>query len=462
MGQVYWQILPLTPTDPALGNSPYSSPSAFAGNPVFISPDFLVEDGMLEPSEKVGFYQRDLRRSGYGDAWNYRRFLLERVFARVKGTLHDNDEYCRFISRHSEWLEDYVMFIVLKRRFNGAVWTDWPEKFRERGPEVLERFRDEAADDLLFETFAQFVFFRQWQRLKTRCNSLGVSIVGDMPIYVNFDSADVWANKDIFRLGPGHRHEVVAGVPPDYFSETGQRWGNPVYDWDVLRRQNYSWWIKRIGNSMRLYDVLRLDHFRGFSAYWEVPAEEDTAINGSWANGPGAEFFGMLMRRYPNLNIIAEDLGQIDADVRELKNTFEFPGMAILQFCFGAGIAENPYAPHNHDHNVVVYTGTHDNNTFNGWFHNEASQEERQRFLEYAGCPDNPGDPHMTCVRMALRSVANTAITPMQDILGLGQEARMNTPSTSQGNWEWRLLPEELDIERARKYHELARLYGRV
>lgn len=462
LGQAYWQILPLTPTDPALGNSPYSSPSAFAGNPVFISPEMLVDAGYLNRADVPGYYQPNPRRAQYTDAWHFRRDLLRLVFSRHCANLDRDERFRAFLAENKYWLEDYALFTVSKRRFGGAVWTDWPEEFRDRRPAALDSIRNESAADLLFEKFAQFIFFRQWKQLKAHCNGLGLSIVGDMPIYVNFDSADVWANHELFKLGPKRRPEVVAGVPPDYFSKTGQRWGNPVYDWDVLRRQDYAWWLQRIGNSLKLYDILRLDHFRGFSAYWAVPAEEETAINGEWVEGPGVHFFNALMRRFPNMPIIAEDLGMIDAEVRELKNRFDFPGMVILQFCFGSNVAENPYSPHNHPINSIVYTGTHDNNTFNGWFHNEANDDDRQRFLEYAGCLGNGSDPHLTAVRLALQSVAHTAITPMQDILGLGQEARMNTPSTSAGNWEWRLLPEELDPARAEAYHRLARIYGRL
>ena len=460
--QSYWQILPLTPTSPAIGNSPYSSASAFAGNFLLISPEVLVADGYLAPEDVPPFPEHDPGRAHYEQAEQFKTSLLQKAFIRNRSGLDTNYAFLRFVEHNAFWLDDYALFATLKDRFHGAMWIEWPTEYRDRLPDALAYWRKDAAEAILYEKFVQFIFFNQWRQLKEYCNDKGVSIIGDMPIYVTLDSADVWGNHAIFKLGPERTPEYVAGVPPDYFSATGQLWGNPVYDWDALGKTGYDWWIKRMAHALGLYDIIRLDHFRAFSAYWEVPATEKTAVNGEWIDGPGTRFFTSLLRRIPTLPLIAEDLGVITADVRELKDTYGFPGMVILQFCFGQNLPDNPYAPHNHTRNSVVYTGTHDNNTVNGWFYNEASPDDQHRFLKYAGLHNHDGQAHMIAIRLAMASVANTAIFPMQDILGLGGETRMNTPSSSNGNWMWRVRPEELDLHRAQHFFDFAKLYGRV
>lgn len=461
LGQSFWQILPLSPTSPAMGNSPYSSSSAFAGNLLLLSPEMLVAEGYLAAEDLPPFEEQDPRRSNYEKAFEYKYGIMRTAFERCRRDLTASPDFRRFTEKNQRWLDDYALFTTLKKRFSGAPWTEWPDPYRDRHADVLESWRNEAAEELLFEQFIQYIFHLQWSGLKEHCNAKGISIIGDIPIYVTLDSADVWGHPEIFKLGDKREPDYVAGVPPDYFSKTGQRWGNPVYNWDILRDRNYDWWVMRMEHSLQLYDVVRLDHFRAFAAYWEVPAEEETAINGEWIDGPGNRLFDTLLRRMPTLPIIAEDLGYITADVRELKDHYRFPGMVILQFCFGSNVHENPYAPHMHVHNSVVYTGTHDNNTINGWFFDEAPEDDKHRMLEYAGCQDGQA-PHIVCIRLAMGSVANLAIFPMQDILGLGADSRMNTPSTSSGNWTWRILPEELDYERSRAFHSLARLYGRA
>ncbi len=462
LGQSYWQILPLSPTSPAVGNSPYSSSSAFAGNIVLLSPELMESEGSLAPEDLPPFPQHDRRWSVYEQAQDFKKQLVRTAFARKHKELETDKDFRRFREQNAYWLDDFALFATLKEHFNGAIWTDWPAEFRNRDPQALQQWREEAADELLFVEFEQYLFLSQWLQLKDYCNSLGLKIIGDMPIYVTLDSADVWGNHDIFKLDANRQPEVVAGVPPDYFSRTGQRWGNPVYDWGKLEEQGYDWWVKRMQHALKLYDVVRLDHFRAFAAYWEVPAEAETAIDGQWVEGPDRKLFDTLLRRMPTLPIIAEDLGMIDAEVRELKDAYSFPGMVILQFCFGPNLPENPYAPHNHVRNCIVYTGTHDNNTVNGWFYQEAPEADKKRFLQYAGVSQDGGRAHMLCIRLAMSSVANLAVFPLQDILGLGADTRMNTPSVGQGNWIWRVLPEELTPERAREFAEMARLYGRV
>jgi len=312
------------------------------------------------------------------------------------------------------------------------------------------------------EKFLQYLFFKQWFSLKNYCNSKNIQIIGDVPIYVSFDSVDVWANPGIFKLDKKKMPTFIAGVPPDYFSKTGQLWENPVYRWDVLKETRYSWWVKRIEHNLRLFDVIRLDHFRGFVAYWEVPANEKTAINGKWIEVPAEDFFSTLLKHFPNLAIIAEDLGFITPDVIEVIDHFRFPGMKLLIFAFGDDFPKSSYLPHNHTKNCVVYTGTHDNNTVKGWWRREASPEDRKRLFKYIGREVEEGNIQWEFIRLAMMSVADMVIIPMQDILGLGEEARMNLPATAEGNWEWRLIPEQLTPSLAKRLSEMTEIYGRV
>jgi 4-alpha-glucanotransferase len=456
--QSFWQILPLNPTTPVFGNSPYSSPSAFAGNPLFISPELLIEEDLLSRS---GISQREFPsdRVDYGAVANYKRLIFSTAYENFKNR-GDNSEFQRFCSENSYWLEDYALFIVLKERFKD-VWSNWPDEIKNRNPKKLEEIRKESKDRVEFEKFLQYLFFKQWFSFKERCNSKGVRIIGDVPIYVSFDSVDVWANPNIFKLDENKRPTFVAGVPPDYFSETGQLWGNPVYRWDVLRESGFSWWIKRMEHNFKMFDIVRLDHFRGFVAYWEVPAGEKTAINGKWVEVPAEDFFNTLRGHFPNLPIIAEDLGYITSDVREVMDRFGFPGMKLLIFAFGDDFPRSIYLPHNYERNCVVYTGTHDNNTVRGWWKNESDVEQRKRFCRYIGKRVKESEVHWEFIRLAMMSVANFSIIPMQDILGLGEEARMNLPATSKGNWEWRLREEQITSSVEEKLRELTETYQR-
>lgn len=461
LGQCYWQMLPIGPTSPAIGNSPYSSFSAFAGNPFLISPAKLVEDGYLEPGDAPDYFDPEPRHCHYEHDIAYKEPLLRKAFERSGAGVCAGRDFSRFCANHADWLEDWALFSTIKNAHGGRVWCDWPAELRDRNPMALEEWRSQHHPQMEFEKFVQYLFFRQWEDLRRHAGRKRVHLVGDAPIYVSYDSADVWTSSHLFKLDEAKKPVFVAGVPPDYFSETGQRWGNPVYDWDAMRREGFGWWVQRMGHNIKLFDYIRLDHFRGFAAYWEIPASEETAVNGEWVEVPGRPLFDTLLKYFSSLPLIAEDLGYITADVRELKQHYHFPGMKILQFGFG-GDASNPDAPHNHESNTIVYTGTHDNNTVHGWFTGEASKEELARFQRYIGKEVEAAVAHHEFIRLALSSRANTAICPLQDVYGLGADCRMNTPSKPEGNWNWRLLPEEMDPGRLGWYRDLAAFFGRV
>ena len=354
------------------------------------------------------------------------------------------------------------MFVSLKEGFKNVIWTEWPEDIRNRTGRALREYKERLDDRIRMEKFYQYLFFDQWSSLKEYCNVKKINILGDIPIYVTYDSSDVWTNPEVFKLDEQRRPKFVAGVPPDYFSETGQLWGNPVYNWEYLRETSYSWWIKRLEHNLKLIDIIRLDHFRGFVSYWEVPAGEETAVNGRWVDVPVEDFFKALFKRFPNLPVIAEDLGIITPEVREVMNRFVFPGMKLLIFAFGDDFPNGAYLPHNYSRNCVVYTGTHDNNTVKGWFRTEANPQDKKRLFSYIGREVEEENIHWELIRLAMGSVANTVIIPMQDILGLGEESKMNLPATSNGNWQWRLIPEQLTPLVTEKLREITETYGRA
>jgi 4-alpha-glucanotransferase len=460
--QRFWQILPLNLTDPALGNSPYYSPSAFANNTLLINPELMIQNGLVEKTDPEPLPSFSNERADYHNATTYKKKLFCRAYDRFNGNYSNKYEYERFCSENSHWIEDFALFVTLKAYFHGQVWSEWPCEIRDRKPEALQTFKRQYRERIEMEKFLQYVFFRQWRFLKNYCNQRGIQIVGDMPMYVCYDSADVWANPDLFKLNENKQPSFVAGVPPDYFSKTGQLWGNPVYRWNRLKETGHMWWIQRMKHNLDLYDMVRVDHFRGFVAYWEVPATEKTAINGRWVEAPAENFFSTLLKRFSCLPIIAEDLGIITPDVREIMNHFEFPGMKVLLFAFGEDLSTNPYLPHNHVKNCVVYTGTHDNNTVKGWFEKDATWEEKRNLVCYLGREVSVENVHWEFIKLAMMSVANLAIIPMQDILGLGAEARVNRPSTTEGNWQWRLSPDQLTTEIAQKLRETTEIYGRI
>ncbi len=458
--QHFWQILPLNPTDPAYGNSPYHSISAFANNVLLISPELMVQDGFLTEEELKPIPDFLGRRVKYLEVIAYKERLFSAAFKRFKRK--GDSECAHFLAEHAYWLEDFALFIALKAHFKGKMWSDWPEEVRDRHPDALHAWREKLRGKIEREKFLQYILLKQWRALKAYCNERDIHIFGDMPIYVDYDSVDVWTQPEMVKLDQEKRPAFVAGVPPDYFSKTGQRWGNPVYRWEVLKERRYSWWMQRIAHNLKLFDMVRIDHFRGLIAYWEIPSHEETAINGKWVEAPAEDFFTLVTQQFPDSPIIAEDLGIITPDVREVMNRYGFPGMKVLLFAFGDNLATNPYVPHNHVRNCVVYTGTHDNNTTRGWFEKEATAEDKKRLSKYLGRKVSAKDIHWELIRLAMMSVSDMVIFPMQDILGLGAEDRMNRPSTVEGNWEWRLLPEQLAASVTVSLREMAEIYGRA
>jgi len=458
--QHLWQVLPLTLTDPIYGNSPYSSISAFAGNKVLISPDLLIEEGLLmrEDLEPVPLFPDG--RCDFSLAIPYKTRLLELAYQTFKNR-KNREPFEAFCLQNTSWLENFSLFIVIKNHVAGEMWAQWPEELKDRVPQSLEAIRKEYYEEIEKEKFWQHLFFQQWHRLKSYCREKSVQLFGDLAIYVNFDSADVWAHPGLFKLDGEKRPVFVSGVPPDYFSSTGQLWGNPVYQWDVLKESGYQWWIDRVAHHLDLFDILRIDHFRGLVACWEVPAGQDTAINGKWVEVPADDFFRSLRQRFQSLPIVAEDLGLITPDVKEVMRCLGLPGMKVLLFAFGEDNPRHPYLPHNYEKNFLVYTGTHDNNTVRGWFECDASPDEKGRFFHYCGREVSGEEIHWEFIRLAMMSVANQVIIPMQDILGLGGDTRMNRPSISRDNWGWRLRPGQIAEPTAERLLEMTVTYGR-
>ena len=459
-GQSLWQMLPLTPTDGACGHSPYSSASAFAGSRLLVSPELLAEDGLLTDEEARRAEVTAGDRVDYAGVSASKEALLDAAYRRRKSWRFES-EYADFCRSNAWWLDDYAAFAAFKASFDSRDWGTWPREIRLRERLAVEALKAGLADRIEREKFIQFVFARQWVALKRYCNGKGIRIIGDLPIYISYDSADAWSNPGIFKLDAEGRPTVVAGVPPDYFSKTGQLWGNPIYRWDVLKSSGYAWWCTRLGHATSLFDIVRIDHFRGFAGFWEVPAAEATAVNGRWSPAPADDFFQTVTRRYPNLAIIAEDLGLITPDVKHVMAKFGFPGMKVLLFAFGDDTSTNPYQPHAYDANSVVYTGTHDNNTVRGWFDGEAKPAEKRRLMRYLGREVPAEELHWELIRLAMMSVASTAVIPMQDVLGLGRQARMNLPSVTDGNWAWRLAPGQVTPEAAGRLLEVTEIYGR-
>jgi 4-alpha-glucanotransferase len=455
--QSLWQVLPLGPT--GYGDSPYSSPSAFAGNPLLIAFEPLVEQGLLDESELAELAALPTDRVDFGHLVPLKYAALETAFQRGYQRLSSRIE--EFRASHLDWLDDYALFAALKDE-QQAAWPDWVERLRTRRPEALAAARDRLSERVAFHTFCQYLFFAQWSAVRSRAAALGISIVGDIPVFVAHDSADVWAHQHLFKLDQSGHPIVVAGVPPDYFSATGQLWGNPLYDWQAMARQNYAWWIERFHHLLEEVDVVRIDHFRGFEAAWEVPAGESTAVGGAWVRGPGEDVFRAIASAIHSEHapIIAEDLGLITDEVRALLRATGFPGMKVLQFAFGGG-SDNPYLPHNYkDANCVVYTGTHDNDTTRGWF-SSLPESQRAHVLRYLR-NDGPLSITEQLMRLALSSTARIAIVPLQDVLDLDSDARINTPGAPEGNWTWRIRPDQLDPARAECLAELTTLYGRA
>ena len=463
-GQSYWQILPLGPT--GYGDSPYQTFSAFAGNHMLVSPSLLVEEGLLPASALKDVPAFPVDHVDYGTVFPYKQRLLARAYALYRrqgppALRHSVDD---FAAAHASWLAPFALFMALKDAHDGRPWTLWEPDIAAREPKALARWSTRLESQIQGHMFNQYLFFHQWHRLKGYAESKGIRIIGDAPIFVAHDSADCWAHRELFFLEPDGKPALVAGVPPDYFSATGQLWGNPVYRWDVLAADGYRWWIDRLRQVLTTVDVLRLDHFRGFAAYWAIPGDAPTAETGTWEPGPGIQFFAAVKRALGKLPIIAEDLGVITPDVVKLRDRFGFPGMRVLQFAFGSTDegAVNPHLPHNHVPNTIVYTGTHDNDTTAGWYAATTVRERRYVRRYVHSTRTDPAAVAWDLVRVAQASVAQTAVIPMQDLLRLGSTARMNVPGRPGGNWQWRFQPGDLTGELAAKVLQLTSLYGRA
>jgi 4-alpha-glucanotransferase len=454
--QKLWQILPLGPT--GFGDSPYQCFSAFAGNPFLISPDKLLADGLLSRSalESIPNFPND--NVDYGPVIQYKLSLLDAVYANYKRTKILRDEFEAFKQKNSAWLDDFALFMALKESHNGAVWSTWDDELVSRQPQALTAAREKYADAVESQEFRQFLFFRQWETIRSCAHRHGIKIIGDIPIFVAYDSADVWAHPELFFLDEHGKPTVVAGVPPDYFSATGQLWGNPLYRWDVLKKNNYAWWIERFRATLAVVDIVRLDHFRGFEAYWEIPFGMPTAQVGKWIKGPGADFFDALKASLGDLPIIAEDLGVVTKEMTALRDQFNLPGMKVLQFAFGSD-GSDLFLPHNFTPNCVVYSGTHDNDTTRGWYETSSTEKERDFARRYLG--RDGADIAWDLIRVAFSSVADMAVVPLQDVLNLGTQARMNLPGRASGNWGWRFEWSQVNDGMRERLKEMSMLYGR-
>lgn len=468
MGVRLWQVLPLGPT--AWGNSPYQSPSTFAGNPLLISLELLVEEGLLEQQQAPWELQADPHNVDYEAVRAYKEGRLREAFSTFRHRDGDQDpHFVSFSAAHSWWLEDYTLFMAIKAHHKGAAWYEWEEPLARRDNKTMDALRSEISEELCFARFMQWLFYRQWEALCEHAHRRDIKIMGDVPIFVALDSADVWAHPKLFRLTEEGKPVVVAGVPPDCFSETGQLWGNPVYDWQELERTGYRWWVDRIRHVLTLTDMVRLDHFRGFEAYWAVPAENETAQHGSWVPVPAHDFFKTLQEQLGELPLVAENLGFITPEVERLRERFGLPGMAILQFAFGRDATCGIYKPHNWTYDTVAYTGTHDNDTSVGWWCTvrlddpgapAGLKDEREYARDYLNI--NGEAVHWAFLRCLIQSPARLVIAPLQDVLGLGGEARMNFPGKAEGNWAWRFTWDMLTEETKTRLRRLLETYDRV
>jgi 4-alpha-glucanotransferase len=455
--QKYWQLLPLNPTEAGQGHSPYSATSSMAGSPLLISPEALVKEGLLSNNDLAPYRLPSAAQVDYEGAERGKAEIFEKAFEAFSGEKGAalQASFQQFCKQEAPWLDDFALYMVLKKEHEGQPWYNWPDAYKLREPEALEDLVTAHERELTRVKWLQFLFARQWHGLKSYCNSKGIQMVGDMPFYVSYDSADVWAHRRLFAVDEEGKATGMAGVPPDAFSEDGQLWGMPVFRWEVLKEEGYSWWIDRLKKNMELFDWVRLDHFRAFADYWEVPAGEPTARNGEWKPGPGADFFKAIEAALGSLPFVAEDLGEINEPVLQLRDAFHLPGMKILQFAFGEDMPRSDYIPHNYGPNFFVYTGTHDNNTVRGWFNNDIDDGTRHRLERYIGRPLSSAEIHLELGRMAYASVAKTAILPLQDVLALDESARMNIPASGSNNWSWRVLPAQLtegDEERLRQW----------
>ncbi len=455
--QHLWQILPLGPV--SYGNCPYQCFSAFAGNPMLIDLYLLAKEGLLPEKELSDIPRFDIRQVLFDKVRKWKTEQLQKAFGIFRETQSGRfqHEYADFLNEHNWWLADFALFMAIRSHFNDQPWMDWPEELKRRQPDALNVWREKLADQVAFQEFQQFCFFRQWRNLKNYANEKNIRIIGDIPLYVAGDSVDVWANPSIFYLDENLRPLKVAGVPPDYFSKTGQLWGTPVFNWEALRNQEYHWWLARIHFNLRMFDQVRIDHFRGLEAYWSVPADEETAVNGQWMDARGFEMLEILRKQLGNFPLIAEDLGTITPEVEHLRDRFNMPGMKVLQFGFNTD-EKNEHLPHNFTVNSVVYTGTHDNDTAWAWLH-AAGEKERKFVMKYL--KNHHWHPVWALIEMAWASVACKAVVPLQDLLQLGAEARMNIPGIAEGNWGWRFRWDQIRGKHRRFLKEITEKYNR-
>lgn len=465
--QRHWQVLPVGPTATFIGNSPYSSFSAFGASTLLISPEALHQSGLINASELAGCELPNPGTVDFPAVTKTKTALLRRIFGREKNKLVEDAAFQTFLETNGHWLNDLAFFMATKERLDGAPWFAWPKDLRDRHDSALERMGRELAEPILFHKYSQYLFFSQFEGLKRGLAALGVSLIGDAPIYVTHDSPDVWCNRRLFKLDEAGMPRKVAGVPPDYFSETGQRWGNPVFDWRANQAEGFGWWISRLRHNFGLFDQVRLDHFRGFSAYWEVDAEEETAMHGRWVSAPGEQLLQAAREAHgslPVLPIIAEDLGIITHDVVNLRKRFGLPGMRVLQFAFSVNLPADANAPHLHEPDSVVFVGTHDNHTARGWLAEEMDEDSKARLGRYAGRTPSDANIAWTMIEMAMKSTASQCILTAQDLLELDGGARMNTPGEKDGNWTWRLTEgqlKKLEGSIADKLGDLTAFYGR-
>jgi malto-oligosyltrehalose synthase/4-alpha-glucanotransferase len=461
--QHYWQLLPLNPTEGGQGHSPYSAISSKAGNPLLISPELLVKKNLLDANEIKQFYLPQESKVEYAKAEEIKYALFDKAYRNFvsSGTSPLKKDFEDFCLQENNWLNDFALYAVLKKQTGGKPWYEWETDFKQRSPEALEKFSVDYQEEIIKAKWLQFIFFSQWENLKEYCNNLDIQLIGDMPFYVSYDSADVWANKEIFALDENGNRTGMAGVPPDAFSADGQLWGMPVFKWDVLQGRNYNWWIERLKKNMEMFDMVRLDHFRAFDEYWEVPAGETTAKNGQWKQGPGKEFFAAAQKELGQLSFIAEDLGEITPGVYQLRDSFRLPGMKVLQFAFGGDMPHSTHISHHHEQNFIVYTGTHDNNTTVGWYKTETDDETKKRISQYLGRSFNENEVHKELARLAYASVGKIVILPVQDVLGLDEASRMNKPSSGENNWNWRLVPGQLSADAENQLKEWTHIFDR-
>lgn len=456
-GQTYWQILPICPT--GYGDSPYQSSSTFAGNPYMIDLNDLVLEGLLQRADFEDFSWGDEpEKIDYKLQYEQRFVVLKKSVGNVSTNMADS--LAAFLQTEAYWLDDYALYMAVKNHFGGIAWSQWPEPVRFRDTNKLAELKTTLAEDILFWKTIQFLFFHQWNKLKAYASQHHIQIIGDLPIYVSEDSADVWAHPEQFQLNEELRPTEISGCPPDGFSEDGQLWGNPLFNWDYMKENEFSWWITRIAHQMKIYDVLRIDHFRGFDSYFAIPYGDKTAKNGVWRKGPGIDFFQTVKEKLGDLPIIAEDLGFLTDSVHQLLKETGFPGMKVLEFAFDTRDTGYGYLPHCYTRNCIVYTGTHDNETINGWFET-APEEDTANAIRYLRLTKEEGY-HWGMMRSAWASVSDTAIMQMQDLLGLGHEARINTPSTLSDNWTWRCKPEDISDELAKQLYEEMKIYERL